>query len=246
MAYRAEQAGQNRGVLTGLLAGGAYEHFKHKRRERRKDKHLQEQGKQLEAARQGYNNGLQEQARRNAEANAQYESVTERVGSVEQRLRSQANQERPKTVERVATEPTEQLEIPTEHRLEASSWHSIEVDARTGKVVENPTFQYGQEYHRERAHETALASQQQANEATTAAGGPSAVAAGSAAPPSDDRTTLPPVYIPSASTQRPAGLSTQDVAKKQNPADDRADPAPLWPWVVALVAVAISLVVVLH
>jgi hypothetical protein len=249
MAYRAERAGRNRGLVTGLLVGGGYEHFKHKRRERRQEKRLQSQTKQLEVARQNYQVGLQEQASRQTEAMRQQEFVERRVDSVEQRFNNQQSRgEKPKAPEQIAAQPAEQLEIPPEHRLETSAWHSIEVDSRTGKPVENPAFQYGQEYHRERAQEQAAAAQQQANEAATAPNSsPAGVSAIAPAPATDDHASLPPVYIPSATTQRPAGSGTQDTTKqKQKPADDGAKPAPLWPWVVALVAVVISLVFVLR
>ena len=39
------------------------------------------------------------------------------------------------------------------NRVETSAWHRIEVDAKTGKVVENPSIEYGEEYKRERSHE---------------------------------------------------------------------------------------------
>ncbi len=253
MAYRAERAGQNRGVFAGLLVGGGYEHFKHKRRERRKDKQLQAQSKQLESARQGYNVGLQEQARLRTEAQVQQTSIESQVGSIERRLGRQLGTEQSKvrTQERIATEPAEQLEIPPEHRLEASAWHTIEVDARTGKPVENPAFQYGQEYHRERAQESALGTQQQGNEGATAAAAPSAVAMSATTPTGDDHANLPPVYIPSATTQRPPTDSTQDVPKGSSATDAKsksadANPAPLWPWVLALVVVVITLIVVLR
>lgn len=39
------------------------------------------------------------------------------------------------------------------NRVETSAWHRIEVDAQTGKVVENPSVEYGDEYKSERSHE---------------------------------------------------------------------------------------------
>lgn len=51
---------------------------------------------------------------------------------------------------RIGTEP---LQPPEGHRLERSAWHTVEVDAHTGNVVEDPSIEYGQEYYRERSHE---------------------------------------------------------------------------------------------
>jgi len=38
-------------------------------------------------------------------------------------------------------------------RVETSSWHRYEVDAATGKLVENPTIAYGEEFNKERKQE---------------------------------------------------------------------------------------------
>jgi hypothetical protein len=207
---------------------------------------MQEQGKQLEAARQNYQVGLQEQAKRQAESTAVFESMELRVNGLEKEKRQQ-RPEAAKTPERtVAERPVEQLQIPPEHRLETSAWHSIEVDARTGKPVENQSFEYGQEYHYERAQEQAQAAQQQMSEAATNAAGPSSIASGSSAP-TDDHASLPPVYIPSATTQgAPKNSASRDDSKRSSN-DDGAQPAPpLWPWLVALFAVVICLIFVLR
>lgn len=49
--------------------------------------------------------------------------------------------------------PDEPFEIPPEHRMASSAWHHIEVDRRTGKAVENPTFSYGKEFQNEQHQE---------------------------------------------------------------------------------------------
>lgn len=46
-----------------------------------------------------------------------------------------------------------QLKLPKGHRIERSAWHNIEVDAHTGRAVENSSIEYGEEYYKERAHE---------------------------------------------------------------------------------------------
>jgi hypothetical protein len=47
----------------------------------------------------------------------------------------------------------QRVELPDDHRLEQSAWHRIELDSKTGKVVESPTIAYGQEFKREQGQE---------------------------------------------------------------------------------------------
>lgn len=47
----------------------------------------------------------------------------------------------------------QRVELPDDHRLEQSAWHRIELDSKTGKVVESPTIAYGQEFKREQGRE---------------------------------------------------------------------------------------------
>ena len=44
------------------------------------------------------------------------------------------------------------IELPPEHHLTHSTWHTIEVD-KAGKAVEQPVFRYGKEFHRETSRE---------------------------------------------------------------------------------------------
>lgn len=46
-----------------------------------------------------------------------------------------------------------QREVPNDRRVETSSWHSIEVDKKTGKAVEDPTITYGEEFKYEQHQE---------------------------------------------------------------------------------------------
>ena len=46
-----------------------------------------------------------------------------------------------------------QREIPDDRRIETSAWHAIEVDKKTGKAVENPTLEYGEEFKYEQHQE---------------------------------------------------------------------------------------------
>lgn len=45
------------------------------------------------------------------------------------------------------------VEIPADRRVETSAWHRIEVDKKTGKAVEDPTFVYGEEFQKEQHQE---------------------------------------------------------------------------------------------
>lgn len=241
-AYYAARAGQNRGLVTGLLVGGAYEHFKHKRREKRQAKRFRQQSKQLEAARQDYAFGLQEQARSDQRA----EDMERRFSTSGKRFENSANPEKlPQgAVERPKLDPGEQLlNIPADHRLETSAWHTIEVDSKTGKAVEDPAFQYGHEYYQERAQESAPPQQRNATTGEVAL----AAVAGVQAP--GNSGTLPPVQIPDASTQGPPS----SIPKRQNTDSNKdsnstsaTSAAPLWPWLVALAVVVICLVALLH
>lgn len=55
-------------------------------------------------------------------------------------------------VERAHSE-LEQPELPPDRKVEASAWHRIEVDKKTGKAVENPTLAYGEEFKHEQHQE---------------------------------------------------------------------------------------------
>lgn len=62
--------------------------------------------------------------------------------------------ENKKSVAEVPVQPEEQeMELPQDRRVETSVWHRIEVDKKTGKAVEDPTFAYGEEYHHEQHQE---------------------------------------------------------------------------------------------
>ena len=80
--------------------------------------------------------------------------------------------------------------LPQQHRLEHSAWHTIEVDKKTGRVVEQPVFEYGQEFQREVRQETwqpddevAVASGQLAVGGVTSVGVGGSVGGGSGSQP---------------------------------------------------------------
>lgn len=250
--YYATKAGQNRGVLTGLLVGGAYEHFKHKRREKKAEKRTKAKIKQLEAARRDYRFNLQNQERRQVVTEARLSAAEHRFTVAEKRLAEQvvpspeitpipAGQQQP---EQRPTVQLEQLVLPPEHRLEKSSWLSTEIDKKTGKVVERPTFQYGHEYYRERAQEGLPAHQRH-----TATGGVALAGTVGGSQGPTDNTSPSASYIPSATMQgNPSQLHAQQDANPMRPenAEQPSRSTPLWPWIVALVVIAICLLVALH
>lgn len=231
--HDAAKAGERQGRLEGLLVGGVYEHYKHKRRERLAEKRAKTQSKQLENARKDYGSVRHEQEKQRNDANTLQQTTEQRLKDTERRAR---------LAEEAAMAAQAQLSVAPEHRLQTSAWHTIEVDAKTGKAVENPTFRYGHEYHQERAQESGAV-----NSRTMAAGGVAVAGASSNnATAPDGNNSLPPVYIPSATTQGPPQNTP---GRSQKPADTSSQPstsAPLWPWVIALLVIAVCLTVALH
>jgi hypothetical protein len=275
--YYATKTGQQRGLVTGLLVGGAYEHFKHRRREKKAAKRFKQQGKQLEQAKEDFKFKSQEQEQRQAETNRKLASTERRLDGVEkqpavpERLSETSIAKMPeaavvkapekqlpikqpeklmvRTPEQRTAEEVEQLNVPADHHIETSAWHSIEVDSRTGKVVEQPTFVYGEEYHRERAPEN-LGAADPASEGTHPTPEVLAdVAAASQIPSATTRdSNSPPTQIPNATVQGPPA-SAKDKAKEAllslTKSDSPANSGPLWPWLLALVVVVILLAIVL-
>jgi hypothetical protein len=250
--YYATKNGMQRGLVTGLFVGGLYEHFKHRRREKKAEKRYQKQSKQLEEARQNYTFGLQEQERQQSEASRQLKTAERRYSDLEQR---QAAEKRPeqhmiRTPEQVAAENAQQLAVPEGHRLETSAWHTIEVDAKTGKAVEKPAFEYGEEYQHERAPEN-VGNKFTDEDATSAK--PEALADLTAAAQIPSATTrtehpMPPADLPSASIQGPpsgpkekAKAALQSVTKSTS----SSSAGPIWPWILALLVIAALLMLVL-
>ncbi len=232
--YYATKSGQNRGVLTGLLVGGGYEHFKHKRREKRQEKRFKKQNKELDQTRKDEHFYFAEQSKQKVNSE-------QRFTVAEKRFENHSHPEKlmPPNPEQPRLESPEQLALPADHRLETSAWLTTEIDNKTGKPVENPTFTYGKEYYRERAKEATPKEQRNA-----ATGEVALVAA--AMSQSEVRSPDTP-SIPLATTQ---GSPKKDALKaglkslsKSSGGDDSA--GPLWPWIVALVVVVICLIVVI-
>lgn len=235
--YYATKSGQNRGVLTGLLVGGGYEHFKHKRREKRQERRFKKQNKELDQTRKDEHFYFAEQSKQQVDSEQRFTAAGKRFEnhSHPEKL-VQSNPE-----QHMLGSP-EQLAVPADHRLETSAWHSIEIDNKTGKPVENPTFTYGKEYYRERAKEATPKEQRNA-----ATGEVALVAAAMSQSDAGSSATLPIAPgIPLATTQ---GAPKKDALKaglkslSRSSDDDSAK--PLWPWIVALVVVVICLIIVI-
>ncbi|MEJ0072895.1 MAG: hypothetical protein WDN27_02285 [Candidatus Saccharibacteria bacterium] len=242
--YYAQKSGLQQGLIAGAVAGGAYEHFKHKRREKKQAKRFDAQAKQLENTTKEYGFAVQEQTRQNAEHGRQ-------IAGLKSELAQRPSPEKlmPQRVpEQIPSDLPEQLAAPDGHRFETSAWHTIEVDAKTGRPVENPTFRYGHEYYRERAPESGPPSQRHAaagEVALVAAAGAGGGAGASNLAPGSSNVSLPQVQIPDASTQGapPASQALRDIpAVAPKPSNN----APLWPWITALVVIVVALIALLH
>ena len=273
--YYAHRAGRRQGVLAGLIVGGGYEHFKHRRREKREQKRLKvedrkraqqqasqefftrQQSQELDSTKRSAEQAqvaLQQAERRpNLPAPEQHALLTqgaERVSKTgetsERKFVSKLEKILPKRFEKKAPntpEVPEQLEIPKEHHIETSAWHTIEVDSRTGKAVENPTFAYGHEYYHERAQEATPRDDNR----NAAAGEVALVAA--ALSSSDQSQGVPPLASgqyrggssPSASTSKDASQNTASSKTKSA----LQNSGPLWPWIVAFVVVVVLIIAAL-
>ncbi len=107
------------------------------------------------------------------------------------------------------------LEVPPEHEVVRSQWHSIEVDKKTGKAVEQPTgFEYGEAFQQERRREQL---QDKLQDASTSA-------QQSAAPPAAGQPSmydsqwshgLPPAAMPQAPSRKPSKKELAKTASKQ-------------------------------
>jgi len=82
VAHQARQAGASRGLVTGLLVGGAYEHIKHRRRAKRKEKTMKEQIKKiqkLEEARESYTFTSEEQLKKQSRTEAKLQQLQRKL-----------------------------------------------------------------------------------------------------------------------------------------------------------------------
>jgi hypothetical protein len=186
--------------------GGGIEHIRHKRREKKMERKFaserKEQKKQVENLR--WDQVREAEAAKIREAAAEKYRSIERTASiarpevnrrlqtetaVEQNRRGDSEMAKQLEAERKETQRVltkaeqieqerqrEQLELAEGHRMERSAWHNIEVDSH-GKAVQETSFEYGHEYYKERARETAPKTQQAKQHIDGAAGEVALVAA---------------------------------------------------------------------
>lgn len=246
--HRAKAAGVGQGLATGLLAGGAYEHFKHKRREKKREKQIAVHEKQLAEARKAYAIELETHETERLQQARQTAGMQERIQGLENRERAQvAAAEKPTIIPDAVAVP-EQLVVPANHRIETSAWHAIEVDAKTGKAVENPAFQYGKEYYYERAQETAPVTPH-----ASAAGEIALVAAAAQPVVSGQGSVADSPVIPNASQRTPLplggsnsqALAGQGTKPAQSGTNQAVSGGPLWVWLVVLGVLIVCIIAAL-
>ncbi|HUD10707.1 MAG TPA: hypothetical protein VMR28_03485 [Candidatus Saccharimonadales bacterium] len=69
-----------------------------------------------------------------------------------------------------AQEIMQQLQTSSDRHLEQSAWHNIEVDNKTGKAVEQPSFAYGEEFKHEQRQEAVTDENPEDDEVAVASG----------------------------------------------------------------------------
>lgn len=163
----------------------------------------------------------------------------------------------PRTEQQVQAGQVEQLDIPKDHRIETSAWHSIEVDAKTGKAVENPTFAYGEEYYHERAQETRSVDENgvsSQNTVTPRANKSEAIAIGVPLIPSQQPSgssvqhgSLPPISNTPRAANQPASVRFKAKAKAgaQKAVEQATTPGSIWPMVAVLVVLVIIIAILI-
>ena len=145
-----------------------------RRGQKRQDRQIRQLTKSERQSRERYNLQIQQQQTVNERLKRQVDNLTEvsrreqanerRVISLERALKQeQLRRTKPYESRRDVVRPLirpdisravigEVLQLPPDHHLEKSTWHSIEVD-RSGRAVERPVFNYGREFKREQQQE---------------------------------------------------------------------------------------------
>ena len=234
--YYGQKEGQRRGVVAGAVVAGAYEHFKHRRREKKLIKQQRKQEKQIEHL-------TKQQAYLEQESPAQHPTYEERLNRVVSVLEQKSpvpvapsfSEAKPAEVKapnlellkqlqpEIATQ--EQAHLAPERRVETSAWHRIEMDAKTGKVVDDPSLEYGQEYYRERQQEAAPRGQH-----LKEAAGEVALVADALNQTNEGPQKLPRIPLASAKEQT---VKAKDFV--QATAKSMVQPnGPIWPYYVVL------------
>lgn len=248
------QKGRREGVLAGLLVGGGIEHFRHKRREKKMEKHHQKeliaQRKRAEQLEYDYESAKQKQKaeQTRSEANFAQERL---VTTAEAAKQAKELEELKKNQERLATQHAAELKVPEEelravvpkdHHIERSAWHNIEVD-KHGRAVQESAIDYGHEYYKERAHE--VGPQQQVD---SAAGEVALVAAALSESSGHATTPSAPQNYSSVATPKAGVHAPQTTAQKVVRAITTPPSSPLATlvWLAVLIAVAAIIVAVTH
>lgn len=243
--HRSAQIHEQRGLLSGLFFGAYFANRRLRRRQLRESKELSRQGRQIKQ--------LNQELHAVPEQENQLARQERRLTGLEKRFENPLRAER--LIADKATEQTrpvqnpenvEQLQIPEDHRLETSAWHAIEIDNKTGRPVETPTFEYGHEYYRERAQEGTPALERNAAAGEVALVAASGAASAAGAPASSPAVT--PAYIPDASRQGspPGGAREKAKSALSSVTKSSSSAGPIWPWVVALVVVIVLLAIVIR
>ncbi len=133
-------------------------------------------------------------------------------------------------------------EVPDNHHVESSVWHNIEVDNQTGRAVENPVFHYGDEFQRERGHETKDNDNQEEDVIATASGqlavgGVTDLGLSSASPASTPSSA--------SSQKRPTTLANRLESTLRDRRNYQSVIPDTWLWGI-LVVVIITLVLVIY
>lgn len=151
---RGRRYGTRRGLGAGLLFGWMFGRHGKKKADREHTKEMKEAHKEIK------------------ELKTEQELATERLKAVQgtqEQLRgrlTQAEAEKARVAannthdikvvgkaEQETTEKAEELEDAKEKLVENSAWHRIELDPKTGRALEKPELEYGEEFARERSHE---------------------------------------------------------------------------------------------
>jgi hypothetical protein len=126
----------------------------------------------------------------------QHESKPLTPAAVEQLDPTRVTQPRAETVN-LNVDVNAEADLKTDRRVEMNSWHRFEVDARTGKMVEDPSITYGEAFRRERQQETLT--KQTAGGGTSQSGTDSSGTGGGYGPVADTPPPTPGYQSPGAS-----------------------------------------------
>ena len=259
----AARIGRRSALAVGLLVG-AVDYFGRKKLKRQFNTQLKTQNKQQRQTQAELHVTRTEQTQHAASVErqlgdarqetksteTQLERVTRRLKGAEQRFEDfrQFATRAVKKPEQAPSEQPQTIKLAENERVEQSAWLTTIVDKDTGRPVENPAFEYGHEFYRERAHEgrpTALRNAAAGEVALVAAA--RATATNGTDTAGNGGTALPGAVIPSATMQGPpATHQTQNTSADTGRPTIGRKTGPIWPYLIALVVIFICLIVLLH